>query len=68
MIEFSTREIAERLGVHQNTVASWIDKGWLKARKMGPGRNSPHRVASEDLVEFLEEHPEMGIAGDVVQK
>lgn len=30
-------EAAERLGVHPNTLAGWVERGWLSGRKMPSG-------------------------------
>lgn len=34
----TVRQVAERLGVHQNTVFSWIKSGFLPATRFGRGR------------------------------
>lgn len=44
------RAIARRIGVHENTVRNWIDRGILPALRLPTGAR---RVASED-VEKLE--------------
>jgi excisionase family DNA binding protein len=44
-------EAAERLGVHPNTLAGWIQRGWLKGFKMPSGET---RYREED-VEALRE-------------
>lgn len=31
----TTKEVAESLGVHRKTVHRWINKGWLKAVRIG---------------------------------
>jgi CheY-like chemotaxis protein len=54
------------LQVTPATVASWIDQGHLKGHRTPTGRR---RVASPDLVEFLQAHGmsvpnELGMAGD----
>ena len=30
-------EAAKRLGIHPNTLTSWVDRGWLKGVKMPSG-------------------------------
>lgn len=44
-------ETAKRLGVHPNTLASWVDRGWLSGIEM-PGGETRYR---EDEVEALRE-------------
>lgn len=68
MSDSSTAEVAEELQVHPTTVVYWIRKGWLKARKAGPGRNSHYRIARDNLAEFLRDHPEMTSTSDNSQK
>lgn len=66
MSDSSTAEVAAELKVHPTTVVYWIRQGWLKARKQGPGRNSPYRITKENLTEFLNNHPEMVSTGDKI--
>ena len=44
-------EAAQRLGVHPNTLASWVNRGWLKGVKMPNGEVR----FREDEVEQLRE-------------
>jgi excisionase family DNA binding protein len=44
-------QAAERLGVHPNTLAGWVERGWLKGVKM-PGGETRFR---EEEVERLRE-------------
>lgn len=44
-------EAAERLGVHPNTLAGWVQRGWLKAIKMPGGET---RFREEDIEELRE--------------
>ena len=44
-------EAAERLGVHPNTLAGWVQRGWLKGVKMPNGETR----FPEDAVEQLRE-------------
>jgi excisionase family DNA binding protein len=44
-------EAAERLGVHPNTLAGWVERGWLKGVKMPSGETR----FREDEVERLRE-------------
>ena len=45
------KEVAEKFGVHEQTVYRWVYKGKLKAIKVGGGL----RVTEEQLKEFVEE-------------
>lgn len=47
----STREIAERLGVHLRTVGNWIRRGELPAVRVG----GQYRVSKQDFEAFLEQ-------------
>ncbi len=51
----STRKVAERLGVHINTVWNLIKGGKLKARKIGGnGKSRRHwRIKEVDLNDFI---------------
>lgn len=42
-------EAAERLGVHPNTLAGWVERGWIQAVKMPNGETR----FPEDAVEGL---------------
>ena len=50
---WGTQRVARVLQVTPATVASWIDQGHLKGHRTPTGRR---RVASTDLVEFLQSH------------
>ena len=59
----STKEVADRLNVHLNTVYRYISKGILPAHKLGGnGHSRRHwKVRSEDLEAFTQEaEPEHG--------
>lgn len=43
-------EVAERMGVHLNTVRNWIQKGYLPVIKWGPRFV---RVHEDDLAQFI---------------
>jgi len=49
---YSTKEVANILGVHQKTVAAWIRAGRLRAVRPG---TRDYRIHKEDLQRFLEE-------------
>ncbi|MDQ6777018.1 MAG: excisionase family DNA-binding protein [Actinomycetota bacterium] len=44
-------EAAERLGVHPNTLAGWVQRGWLKGVRMPGGET---RFREEDVEELRE--------------
>jgi excisionase family DNA binding protein len=44
-------EAAERLGVHPNTLAGWVQRGWLKGIKMPNGET---RFREEEVEELRE--------------
>jgi excisionase family DNA binding protein len=44
-------EAARRLGIHPNTLASWVDRGWLKGVKMP---NGEVRFREEDVEQLRE--------------
>jgi putative resolvase len=44
-------EAAERLGVHPNTLAGWVKRGWLKGVKMPSGET---RFREEDVEKLRE--------------
>jgi len=48
---YSIQELAKRVGVHENTVRNWIDRGELKAYKMG----KVVRIKEEDFKQFVKE-------------
>lgn len=49
----STFEVAKIVGVHHQTVNSWVRKGWLSAARTPGGHRRIHR---EDLARFLRKH------------
>ena len=54
----TTKEITERLKLHPNTVARYIQEGKLKGVKVGKG----YRVRASDLARFVGEQPHPGTA------
>jgi excisionase family DNA binding protein len=44
-------EAAKRLGIHPNTLAGWVQRGWLKGVKMPSGET---RFREEDIDELRE--------------
>jgi len=46
---FPTQEIAEKLGLHEETIRRYIRTEKLKARKIG----SAYHISEEELREFL---------------
>ena len=49
----TVREITQRLGVHENTVLRWLQKGELRGYRFG-GRRSGWKVRESDLLRFVE--------------
>ena len=47
----TTKEVAERLKVHLQTVREWVRKGDLPAIKFGP--RTGHRIRESDFERFL---------------
>lgn len=47
------REVADRLGVCERTIANRIRTGELRACKLGRHRNSPVRIDPQDLAAYL---------------
>ena len=48
------RDITERLGVHENTVLRWLQRGELRGYRLG-GRRAGWRVKESDLERFIEQ-------------
>lgn len=48
---YSVKEIANKVGVHPNTVRNWIESGELKAYKLG----RVLRIKKEDFEDFAKE-------------
>lgn len=48
---YSVKEIANKVGVHPNTVRNWIESGDLKAYKLG----RVLRIKKEDFEAFAKE-------------
>jgi excisionase family DNA binding protein len=57
---YSIRQIVEALGVHEQTVRSWIREGRLPAKLFG--RRGGYRIRASDYEAFLESWPETGKA------
>ncbi len=49
----TTREVAEYLGYHIDTVLEWLREGSIKGHKSGSGRNCRWRVRPQDLDSWL---------------
>lgn len=58
---FTATQLAVGFGVDPTTVARWIEKGWLKARRFGQdhpdGRVCAHRISLAAARTFVREHP-----------
>ena len=59
---YGTREIAEALGVTQQTVRQWLTSGIMQGVKMGGGTGR-WRVSASALEAFKERHTSMAPAG-----
>ena len=46
-------EAAQRLGVHPNTLAGWVQRGWLRGIKMPNGETRFREEAVEELRERI---------------
>lgn len=53
-MELSSPEAAEILGVHELTIRNYVDRGLLKARRMGIRRIV--RIEPDDLRSFAKKH------------
>lgn len=51
---FTTKQVADRCGVHPNTVTDWIKDRKLKAIQFG---SRDYRIIGPDLLEFLVSWP-----------
>jgi excisionase family DNA binding protein len=51
--DLTTFEVARLLGVSADTVASWVDRGWLEAHRTPGGHR---RIGPEALARFAEAH------------
>jgi len=49
----STKQVAEYLNVDNLSVRTYIKNGWLKAHKLGNGKNGVWRIKNSDLQEFI---------------
>lgn len=57
---YTARELCTILGVHSSrTLMTWVDAGWLKARRspLGAGKNYIWCFLDEDIEKFLHEKP-----------
>ena len=52
----SVAQVAQRLGVHANTVRTLIHSGALPALRLGPARSRQLRVLARDLEDFIAAH------------
>lgn len=49
----TTAEVAQRLGLHENTVRHYLRQGRIRAVK-GPGPKGQFRVSEEALAEYID--------------
>lgn len=57
---YTIKQIVEALGVHEQTVRTWIREGSLPAKLFG--RRGGYRIRASDYEAFLESWPEAGKA------
>ena len=51
---YTTRQVADLLGVDTSTVTIWVKRGWLPgAYKVGLGRNSHLRIPKQSVEDFI---------------
>lgn len=50
----TVKQVAERLQIHEKTVALWLRDRRLAGIRLGDGPRSEWRVREEDLLDFLE--------------
>lgn len=56
-IEYNKDNVAEGLGVHENTVSKWVEKGLLKGKKRGDSPNDKWQFLDKDLRKFILTYP-----------
>lgn len=49
---YTVKEVAERLGVHEETVRRWIHRKELAAIRLGTSHKAHYRVHATDLADF----------------
>ncbi len=50
---YSSKDIAQMLGVHHQTIRRYLHKGLIKGFKLNPTDRGEYRVYQESLAEFL---------------
>lgn len=65
MSRITAKDIMERCGVSVSTVYNWIDRGYLKAVRVGVGRGQHWEIEPEDFQEFLKSCNYKGIPEDI---
>lgn len=53
----SKRDAAQKYGVARQTIARWVEYGWVKEVGKGPGRGGPVLVDEHDVAITLRDHP-----------
>jgi excisionase family DNA binding protein len=51
----SVKELAEKVGVHHNTVLYWINQGQVRAVRSGLSKQSPWMIPQEEVNRIIEE-------------
>jgi len=56
---YSVSEVAERFGVHRNSVINWINSGSIKAVKFGMAPKSPYYIHDSEVERIASVLPEI---------
>lgn len=56
--EYNKNNVAEGLGVHENTVSKWVEKGLLKGKKRGDSPNDKWQFLDKNIRDFILAHPD----------
>lgn len=51
----SAGDVARLMGVSDNVVGRWVQRGWLAAEKIGTHRQAAWRITHEALLDFIED-------------
>lgn len=52
---YSVSELAEKLGVHRNSVIYWIKTGKIDAERMGLADKSPYQISEKEAERVIAE-------------
>jgi excisionase family DNA binding protein len=60
---FSASELAKALGVPQETIVSWIERGWLRASKLRVSQGKGwYRIRRRAVRRAICDHPKVALA------